>query len=262
MVAGSATVFGIVMLENARIIDSAKPRSVTFDAYVFTEDTHPDTPAQALLHYYNANDLQFGDIQPYFIIAHVAQIPTNATLPHIADGLTAKNYIFAGDITLLIPAGAGVVPENHLYVQIAGAVTNRQGNQFSLSPEQYVGILPRQVTFPTRCEIRPSKRWGTTPPQPRTGSCVVVGGYLERVVRDEGLNVVRFEVDTSQLVFLGKSPMAPTSPQTPSPLNGNGKRSRFTYRESPCNKRPRLDDSDDSGSSPGSAGAAAATSSP
>ena len=71
---GSAIISGLVFLENCRVPESGKPKSIVFDAVFNFEDKGGIAPGITLayLTYYNSGNLVFSEeSKPYFIVAKV-----------------------------------------------------------------------------------------------------------------------------------------------------------------------------------------------
>lgn len=75
---GFATITGIAGLENPRILDESKPRSIVFDAqlWVSNQSRQNGQPTAAILKYYNEEDLTFSpdEVGYYFINATVSAL--------------------------------------------------------------------------------------------------------------------------------------------------------------------------------------------
>jgi hypothetical protein len=74
---GCATISGLAVLENARVLDETKPNTLLFDVqlWVWSESRTQGSPLLAVMKYYNDDGTTFGsnDVGLYFITANVSK---------------------------------------------------------------------------------------------------------------------------------------------------------------------------------------------
>lgn len=111
-------------------------------------------------------------------------------------------------------------------VHVSGVVTDAIPAEckFDLAPEQYVWLLrdwkQSKNTFPIRCVIKDSPRWGKKKPAPRKGFQVSITGFLCGAAKNPTSGKLEyFEVELEKIVYQSKAPINATT-STPSPSLG------------------------------------------
>ncbi|TFK65827.1 hypothetical protein BDN72DRAFT_845065, partial [Pluteus cervinus] len=242
-VAGAVIISAIAVCINPRSANNSK--LITLDANLFIEDEgHPKSPHLAYFNFFNRDDLVFNEMGTYFITATLAGV--GAALSNKTAGLEDVDYAAVGDIRSIIPAGGpdSVDPAQAPLLTVSGAVVASEIDYFDLAPEQYVSALrdcPRRPTFPVRCFIKDSKRWGSgsRKPRPMGGQYIMASGIFEAVVRNDEKKVIRFEMELTDLAYLGRSVLPVSSSQAGASAgsgsaNGKGKDKAFSYATSPA----------------------------
>jgi len=207
----SATLSGLIVLENARPVDGA-PLSVTFDGKMWLG---PECILTGIFRYYNSSNDTFPEVGQYFTWIHVAKfVPEAQTLqanegvdaePETeqqpkkrqrgedtakGDGSTSFETLedmdvvhVVGDIIKLIPAKTDDMRQQ-VYISVSGAAvnSNKTGGFFEVNAPQYtshyksnrtLSILPVQARFNTN-------KYRTKKPIPSNNTYVSIEGFFSR----------------------------------------------------------------------------------
>ncbi|KAI0658856.1 hypothetical protein C8Q70DRAFT_1114275 [Cubamyces menziesii] len=203
---GSAAIFGIAVLENPRLTDMNKPRTITFDAtFWLGVDLMPLT---ACFRYFNKDNLEIPEQGTFAVMATVAQPAEDAEL---GAAVLYTDYDLIGDIIWMV--GTPDANAHQLPVMIINGPThdiNRTAATFKVNAAQYVqqlkdsnpGRLEVDVQIPDSGRFKNGKK----PLPPTEGSNAAVTGVLSSVHRASGtMAAERFEVTLENVAYFPRS---------------------------------------------------------
>ncbi|KAJ7181968.1 hypothetical protein C8R46DRAFT_1210434 [Mycena filopes] len=201
----------LAVLENPRVPDEAKQRSVVVDAQVFLNGSLPGLVA--CLRWYNEKGFEFPEtIGTYSLWVQVASM-TDA-VEHFSD-MQTRDYHFAGDILELIHLGPAtqINPYHRTIVHLCGMVANpdEHDGTFEINAQQYITALkaPGAIRFKVLIPNNP-RYTNKKKPVPAVNSRALVTGRVvdvQCVLDNDGKprSVTHFVVEMDTVVFLGST---------------------------------------------------------
>ncbi|EIW59196.1 uncharacterized protein TRAVEDRAFT_64370 [Trametes versicolor FP-101664 SS1] len=183
---GSVSIFGIAVLENPRLADPAKPRSITYDASFWMGDGL--MPLTACFRYFNKENAEVPDHGAFVLMAMVAQPTEDAEL---CTNARHTDYDLIGDIVWMTYAPDAdarkcpVMMVNGPAREISGRDDNPAS--FKITANQFVqqlkdanpGHISAVVEIPDNGRFKAGKK----PLPPNEGSNAAVVGQLTAVER-------------------------------------------------------------------------------
>ncbi|KAF9002586.1 hypothetical protein BDQ17DRAFT_1425901 [Cyathus striatus] len=221
---GTCVISALAVLEQSRILDTKKSKSITFNAH-FWCPAAPEEGITAILTYFNCKNLKFTEE------TYTASVIITATkfIPTLADKLQLNdddivhvslvrdiNHVY--DNSKIDPNEVDEPP----FAFISGTVddVNEDSGTFDLSPRPHInalkGIGNTHSSCPFQIDLdKNSPRWTKTdpqtgktekkPPTPHHGAIVSVYGLLTNITHDASGNVKFFTVDMDNIEYLSQS---------------------------------------------------------
>ncbi|OSC96139.1 hypothetical protein PYCCODRAFT_1482032 [Trametes coccinea BRFM310] len=215
---GSASIVGTAVLENARLSDSAKPRTITFDASFWTGEA--TMPLTACFRYFNRDNIEIPEQGTFALLAMVAQPTKDADLSSTA---AHTDYDLIGDIIWMVHV-PGANAHQYPVMIVNGPVreTEREAATFKVSAMQFVqqlrdsnpGVTNIHVTIPDTGRFKNGKK----PLPPSDGFNAAVVGTLAAIDRDpETMAGQMFRLTLENVTYLPRlnSSLPVHTPATP-----------------------------------------------
>ncbi|KAJ7682989.1 hypothetical protein B0H17DRAFT_1205412 [Mycena rosella] len=202
----------IAVLENPRIGNADKPRTVTLDAQIYLGGSLPSLTISAFKLWIQASRM-------------------NDAVAHHSDALASKDYHFAGDILDLVYLGPADELDvcHRAIVHALGTVDhpNTNDSTFEVHAEQYIAALKGPGPIYFKVLIPDIPRYKNKKPVPNLNSRVMVTGFIMDVqflLDDQGNSgvVSHFIVDMNSVQFLGLVPKAVSDTPGQKPIKTEG----------------------------------------
>ncbi|KAH9852236.1 hypothetical protein C2E23DRAFT_826465 [Lenzites betulinus] len=234
---GSACIFGMAVLENPRLADPSKVRSITFDASFWMGEE--SMPLTACFRYFNKDNMEIPENGTFAIMATVAQPNEAADLCTMAP---YTDYDLIGDILWMVHTpGADAHQQPMLIANGPSRNIQREQATFEMQATQFVqqlreanpGSVAIHVEIPDTGRFKNGKK-----PLPSTdGSNAAVIGRLTSIERAPRVMAAEvFCITLENVAYLPRSHISlpvhnPTTPPA-------GTRRKFNFQDVPDTPPP------------------------